>query len=132
VGTTYAALGVRLKSTHLASVIDIFQPSVLTADNNIYYRWSLILNPTVAGAFTYADVSDSSVQKAVGATANTVTGGTELYGDFGVFRVNNDNAFTDSLRLGSTISGVADTLVLCVTPLVGSGTYYSSLTFAEY
>jgi hypothetical protein len=132
VGTVYAALGVRLKSTALSSVIDIFQPSILIIDNNIYYRWSLILNPTVAGTFTYADVANSTIQRAIGVTANTVTGGTELYGEFGVFRANTKADFPDALRLGSTIAGVADTLVLCVTPLVANGNYFSSLTFAEY
>lgn len=119
-GTIYAIVGIRLKSTHLDAVIDLLDISMLggTTDN---YEWLLIFNPTVAGTFTYADVTNSCLQRALGVTANTVTNGQIIAGGY----VNASGSGTrqieakldNSLRLGSAIDGTPTTIVLCVRPL---------------
>ena len=91
---------------------------------NKRYRWSLLFNPTVAGDFPYSDEDNSAIQSATGATANTVTGGDKVMS--GLSSSNQlggpetTNNIEDGRRLGSSILGVPDTLVLCVTPTSGS------------
>ena len=116
VGVKYAVVGIKLKTTHIGQVINMTKTGML-AKTNDNLVWTLELNPTVAGTFTYADHANSSVQLAFGATANTVTGGHELGGgyvssskDGGAAKEELDNA----LRLGSKIDGTVDEIVLCV------------------
>ena len=87
----------------------------------------MILNPTVSGTFTYADESQSAVQIARGATANTVTGGLKLEGGFIESSGNAGGAaggtgkdILNAVRLGSLIDGTVDTMVLCARPIGGS------------
>lgn len=91
-------------------------------------EWSLLLNPTVAGAaFSYVTQPQSAIQIAKGVAANTVTGGYKISGGYaqtGAPSSGKLNAITRSinsvLRLGSTIAGVRDTIVLVVRPIAGS------------
>ena len=89
--------------------------------------WELILNPTVAGTFTYADVTNSALQRALGVTANTVTNGTPIAAGFiesggasagGGGSTN--SIFQNALRLGSAIDGTPDEMVLTVMPVGGT------------
>jgi len=129
-GTTYAMIGIRLKAAYLdISVLpEYFSILSITNDN---YLWSLSLNPTVAGTFTYADITDSACQYAIGATANTVTGGLSIDSGYGSQQIIIDHRFITSLRPGSTIGGTMDELVLCVTPLSANADYLGSFTFRE-
>lgn len=113
----YACIGIRQKSTHLDMISVLKKISVL-AENNDDYEWQLILNPTIAGTFTYADVdSNSYLQEAFGDTPNTVSGGTLLDGGF--VQGNGDETIIPSLsrNLGSAIDGSRDEFVLCIRPL---------------
>lgn len=121
--TIYAVVGIRLKSTALDSVIDIVKVAIQIQSASESGEWTLRLNPTVANVFTYQDVTNYAVQRALGGATNTVTGGTILQGGFsnsdaaasggnGGTEINIENA----IRLGSTIAGAADTLVLCWMP----------------
>lgn len=74
-GTLYACLGLRLKSTHFGANIFNLALSLMGASANDFFHWQLLLNPTVAGTFAYSDITNSACQKAIGVTANTVTGG---------------------------------------------------------
>lgn len=129
-GTTYAMIGIRLKAAYLdiSLLPEYFSILSITNDN---YLWSLSLNPTVAGTFTYADITDSACQYAIGATANTVTGGLSIDSGYGSQQIIVDHRFITSLRPGSTIGGTMDELVLCVTPLSANADYLGSLTFRE-
>ena len=129
----YAAIGVRLKSTHLDSSIFLDNVSMMS-EGNQDFEWVIRWNPTVAGTFTYADVTNAAVQRALGATANTVTGGTPIAGGFqkggatsGSFNI----SVTPTLRLGSTIAGVADRMVLCARPLTANMDIQSSMILRE-
>jgi hypothetical protein len=133
--TTYATVGLRLKDTYKdVTVLPEFFSMINEQSQD--FRWSLCLNPTIAGTFTYADVTNSAIQKATGATANTVSNeGTVL--DSGYIRATNQGGgstgrkFVTSLRVGSQIDGTKDELVLCVTPLAANADISSSLTFRE-
>ncbi len=80
--TLYAVVGIRLKTAYLGLTVKILKAELQLQTASHRCEWVLMLNPTVAGTFTYSDVSRSGVQRALGATANTVTGGYEIDGGF--------------------------------------------------
>lgn len=82
----------------------------------------------------------SAVSFAIGKTANTVTNGYDIAGGFvesgGVSTGSGGSdrgALNNAIRLGSTIAGVSDTIVLTATPIGGSSDVdiEGSLTFRE-
>jgi len=120
VGTFYAILGIRQKSTHLDSTVSMIRLSTLATTNDPYH-WQIRWNPTVAGTFTYADETNSLVQIALGDTTanpstNTVTLGTIVDSGYGTGNSSLDTIIVNTLRLGASIAGVRDEIVLCVTP----------------
>ena len=125
--TTYAVIGIQLKSTHLDNVVTIKKMTMIN-EANADFLWQILLNPTVEGTFTFGDVANSPIQAAYGVTANTVTGGTRL--DCGLS--SNDSVASDIaetlLYLGSTVAGVADTIVLTVTPLANNADIQATMT----
>jgi hypothetical protein len=77
-GDDYAVLGIRLKDAYRDVTVKPKSVNIL-AETNDDFIWRLCLNPTVADTFTYNDQTNSSLQVALGATANVVTD----YGDCG-------------------------------------------------
>lgn len=131
-GTLYALLGIRLKTTHINSTVDVSGGSIICTTNDDY-EWILILNPSVAGTFTYADLdSNSYIQFAAGVTANTVSGGTPVAGGFGVQQSLTATPLSIIRKLGASISGTRDTLVLCVRPLSANATFVGSMSIKEF
>lgn len=132
--TTYAIKGIRLKSSYKdVTVIPEFFSMMNQAGDD--YRWSLCLNPTISGTFTYLDLLNSAIQEASGVSANVVTN-RGLVIDSGYIASlntggNADRKFVTTLRMGSTIAGVQDQIVLCVTPLSAGADIHASLTFRE-
>lgn len=131
--TLYAIVGLRLKSTHLDQVVFVENISVIvqTSDD---FEWSLLINPTVAGTFTYSDETNSGCQTAVGATANTVTGGVAVGG--GMVKASNTGGgvaseISNALRIGAAIDGTVDEVVLCVRPLASNADVEGSITWRE-
>ncbi len=123
---TYAILGTRLKSTHLGATIEFENISVAEHQGSKEYEWSLILNPVVSGTFTYSDVTNSALQIAKGATANSVTPGTIIEGGYASSAqkggITTNQSINNELRLGAKIDGTVDEIVLCVKPVGGSVT----------
>ena len=113
-----AFLGWKLKSDYKGCTIDILD-TVIYVSSIDAYEWRLIMNPSVAGTFTFTDVTGAPLQKAVGnGTTNIASGGTVVAGGYGTSRLSADsNALKALLKLGSSINGTMDTLVLCVYPL---------------
>ena len=122
--TIYAIVGIRLKSTHLGATVKLIKISIAEHTSGKFYEWILIFNPTVADTFAYSAETNSAVETATGATANTVTGGIEITGDFSSSAFKGGTAIAESvenaLRLGADISNVVDEIVLCVRPVGGS------------
>jgi len=134
-GTRYCAMGIRLKTTHFDSVIDILNFDYL-AETNDPALWELVLNPTIgAGTFTYTDVTDAAVQISVGnqtaGTPPTATGGTTLASGYvsgnGSINVELDSA----IKLGAAIDGTRDEIVLVITPITAGLDAYVSYTWRE-
>lgn len=115
-GIVYALMGIRLKSSYLNSVVRLLQVAALARTNDDF-EWTMRLNPTVAGTFSYSGESNSPVETAFGVTANTVTGGTFVMGGF----ANRSTALTGLLSsvryLGSAIDGTPDEFIFCVRPV---------------
>jgi len=112
---TYALIGIKLKSTHLDNIVKVKDIQVFSETNDNFY-WSLLLNPSVAGTFSYSDVTNAPIQAAYGATANTVTGGTVLACGLSAAAEAATSIVDNLLYLGSKIDGTADTIVLCASP----------------
>lgn len=135
VGTKYALLGIRLATAKVDTLVDILDYSLLTTtlDNQLVELW---LNPTVAGTFTYNAVTNSSVEIAKGDVAgnpstNTVTGGTLLYSDYISTQQSFNIQVQNAIRLGMTIAGVQDTLVLTTSPLTSNSDVTASIKWRE-
>lgn len=117
VGTVYAVVGVRIGSSYTGVEAAVEKVNMLITSTNDEFEWLLLANPTVAGTFTYSSVSGSSLERAIGVAANTVTGGTEIDGGFGVNNSSVDLDVHNSLAyLGEDISGTPAEIVLCVRP----------------
>lgn len=131
IGTVYAVVGLRLKSTHLDCIAKVTANSMLIKTNDDF-EWKLIINPTVAGTFTYSDETNSCVQTAAGATANTVTGGTDVDGGWIASNSSTSNTLRSALYIGSLIDGTPDEIVLCARPLTSNADIEGSLQWREY
>lgn len=137
-GTTYAVIGMRLKTEYLGETVKLLKASLIEVQGSKDLEWSVKWNPTVASTFTYADETNSAVQIARGATANTVTNGIDIGGGFfnsgqGNSGGNISSGIASALNLGSKIDGTVDEIVLCVKPLTGSTNtdVWGSLTWRE-
>lgn len=114
-GTEYAVLGMRLKSTHLDASVILKNLSIISFTTDSFL-WRLKLNPTVAGTFTYSGVTNSPIEFATGATANTITGGTILESDLVYQQSTFQSVGDEAVRIGSSIDGTPDELVLTAIP----------------
>jgi hypothetical protein len=128
--TLYAVIGIRLKSAYIGVSVDQLSMSMISETNDDF-EWVQLLNPTVAGTFTYTDLANSACQYALGVTANTVSGGTELMGGFSKSQSPANTALENAIRIGSAIDGTQDTMVLCVRPLGANEDIQASLTWRE-
>ena len=99
------------------------------------YEWTIVLNPTVAGTFTYSDVTNSALQRAIGnGTTNIASGGTVVAGGFGSSKSEIvGDQFKNLLKLGSSIGGTMDSLVLCIYPLGANNVNcYGSINYRQF
>ena len=112
----YALIGLRLKSSNIGAVVKEISASFVAATPDAF-EWVLLSNPTVAGAFTYVDEANSAVQVAIGATANTVTGGRQIIGGFAAEQSSVTNPIVNASYIGAAIDGTLDEIVLCIRPL---------------
>ncbi len=132
--TLYAVIGIRLKSTHIGATVELLNVSLIEFQGSKFYEWVILFNPTVAGVFTYSAETDAATETALGATANTVTGGMPFDGDMvssaqkGGSNINKE--INNALRLGADISGNVDEIVLCVRPIGGSTNIDIEATFS--
>jgi hypothetical protein len=130
-GNSYAILGIRLKTTHLDITVFPEDLSVICATNDIFL-WSLQLNPTIAGTFTYGDVTNSSIQYATGANTNTITTPGEVFASgFTTQKATSDINLKTALNIGSKIDGTRDELVLVITPISANLSAGGALTIRE-
>lgn len=131
IGVNYLCKAIRKKVGYRDIQIENIIGSVLFNSTDIV-RWSLILNPTVAGALVYSDVANSSVQEATGSSANTVTGGTVIYESFGsVNSISESSVILNQLSLGCDLNNNMDVIALVVTPLSANISVYGIINYKE-
>jgi hypothetical protein len=123
----FCLIALRLKATHLGAhirVVDV-QLQIQTAGESL--EWVLVHGTkndviTVGGSLTYADLANSALQTALGATANDISGGTEVGGGFLETGNNAQGAASDggivpsTLTLGAAVDGTRSELMLAVRP----------------
>lgn len=138
VGTIYGIKGIRLKSTALDETVKILRASIQVQSASDDFEWLLIFKPTVAGTPSWTNETNSSVQTATGATANTITGGTYITGGYiGTGTAQSasaqiSNEIENALLLGSTISGTPDEIWLAGRALTNINTLVEgSITWRE-
>lgn len=119
-GIQYLLKAVRLKNTERDVTVDVFDVDVFSTSNNDFFRWQLILNPTITGTLSFTDVTNSAIQEATGSAVITTTGGTVIGFGFGAGRSSSSKVLDSARKIGSTINGVRDILALVVTPLGGT------------
>lgn len=109
-GTYYPLVSIRLASSRLDAIVLPRQVDVLSPTVN-YYRWRLVLNPTLTGA-TWASTSVSGTVE-IDTAATAVSGGTELQTGYVSSRELSElgsDAF--AFQLGRTLAGVSDIVTL--------------------
>lgn len=135
--TIYAVVGIRLKAASIGCTIDLRSFTML-AETGADFEWLVIFNPTVAGTFTYSNKTNSCLQTALGAIANTVTLGSTMAGGFasttgagGGGGGGTSGELGNTRRLGAAIDGTVDEIVLCVRPLGANLDIQGSLEWRE-
>ena len=109
-GTYYPLVSIRLASTRLDAIVLPRQVDVLSPTVN-YYRWRLVLNPTLTGA-TWAGTSTSGTVE-YDTAATEVSGGTELQTGYVSSRELSElGADAFAFQLGRTLAGVSDIVTL--------------------
>jgi hypothetical protein len=103
---------------------------------NCAFVWRLVLNPTVVGtALSFTPVTNSGLEADVSRTnATTITGGTDL--DAGMLQQTAESSMVDlqpsALRMGASIAGVSDIVVLAVSRLTGTTEdFFASIGYLE-
>jgi len=130
-GTSYALLGIRLKSGYIGISVLLETLSLIANTKNDQLHWELFLNPSVAGTFTYTDQTNSGVQIATGSSTNTISGGTELDGGYLETSLPVTATTPNALLLGAAIDGTVDEIVLVARPITNGITVNASLTWRE-
>ncbi len=139
--TAYAIIGIKLKAGFKDVTVKLASASIL-AETNDDFEWLILLNPTIAGTFTYADKTNSAVQTAIGnpddpSTNNITSLGTVITGGFAksaggsVGGGATSSELENALHLGSTIAGVQDAVVLAIRPHTANADIHGGLSWRE-
>jgi hypothetical protein len=111
-GTYYPIVSIRLASTRLDAIVLPRQVDVLSPTVN-YYRWKLVLNPTLTNANWAGQSVSGTVEYDTAATA--LSGGTELQAGYISSRELSElGADAFAFQLGRTLAGVSDIVTLAM------------------
>ncbi len=111
-GTYYPVVSIRLDSTRLDAIVLPRQVDVLSPTVN-YYRWKLVLNPTLTGADWAGTSTSGTVEYDTAATA--ISGGIELQAGYVSSRELSElGADAFAFQLGRTLAGVSDIVTLAM------------------
>ena len=123
----FCLIALRLKSTHLGAHIRVVDVQIQIQSATETLEWVLLHGTkndaiTVGGSLTYGDLANSALQTALGATANDLSGGTQVGGGFLETGNNAQGAASgggivpSTLTLGAAIDGTRSELMLAVRP----------------
>jgi hypothetical protein len=111
-GTYYPVVSIRLASTRLDAIVLPRQVDVLSPTVN-YYRWKLVLNPTLTGDNWAGTSTSGTVEYDIAATA--ISGGIELQAGYVSSRELSElGADAFAFQLGRTLAGVSDIVTLAM------------------
>ena len=111
-GTYYPLVSIRLASTRLDAIVLPRQVDVLSPTVN-YYRWKLMLNPTLTNANWAGTSTSGTVEYDTAATA--ISGGIELQAGYVSSRELSElGADAFAFQLGRTLAGVSDIVTLAM------------------
>jgi hypothetical protein len=128
-GVKYALLGLRLNENYKNEIIDILKNNILSVSNDNYY-WEIHMNPKYSTTPTWVKMNDSSIEYFI--KDGTITeDGVIISSGYGIAAVVNQNIQDNALRLGYSINGTADELVLVVAPLTNNMLIHGSIIFRE-
>lgn len=116
--TLYPAVGIRLKATHYDAVVRVKSVTVNVATNDDV-EWVLLFNPTIAsGPPSWAGVTDSAIETALGDGTMTVTGSErQINGGFLQSDTSLSEVLDEQRQLGQLIDGTVDEIWLAIRPL---------------
>lgn len=127
----YYAIGVRLKADRTDTVVQIIS-GYLLSNTNDKFLYRILLNPTYAGTVTYVDVTNYSISYGLGATANTISDqGTILSVGSGDSNSVQSFDLDTAIRLGSSINGTLDEIVIAVKPLTTNLDIHRGINWKE-
>jgi len=135
----YPIVAIRLKASYTGASSITVATMNLMSPSTISFRWVLVLNPTFTGtALSFSSAGTSSaIEFATPTNGTTITAeGTKFQAGYVPGSNNTLSPITmpgPPLRLGATIAGVADILVLAAQRIVGTGAanYFGSLSWTE-
>jgi hypothetical protein len=132
----YPLVAIRLGANYIGTKI-VFDRISVVGGTQTFFCYKLFVNPTVTGtALSFTALTNSSIEYDISRTnATTVSGGTAIDGGLGVDSSPPFSIPTDlgSYRLGASIAGVSDIIVLAVQRLTGGAeAFYGGLVFQEY
>ncbi len=134
-GQPYAVIGIQLSQTDGYSDGSVLPVALsMLAETNDMYHWYLCMNPIVSGAFNYNPIIYESV--CLGAIGNNNPVGP---GDLGIIVLEGYGSaalsqtinIPNAVRIGHTIDGQMDSLVLVVTPVSANCHFNAALCWRE-
>jgi hypothetical protein len=131
---TNAILGIRLKDGFLGATVDILDVSLLTVSND-NYEWRLIFNPSGFTGLSYSGVQDnSSLEYAIPPNETHISGGYVMAGGYALAKSEiQAESLKSLLKLGSSITGKKDIIVLACYPLGNSNSVvYGGINYREF
>lgn len=128
-----AILATRLKTGYLGATIDVLDLSLLTTSND-NYQWQLSMNPSGINGLTYSGINNSSLEYAIAPNGTAISGGFVIAGGYAQAKTDIQASSLKSLmKLGSSITGRKDVLVLSCLPLGASDSVvYGGMNFREF
>lgn len=128
----YVMQGIKLKSTHIDTTIDILTASIIATTSNDEAHWYVAMGGTLTGgSLTFTGLANSSIEYATGDGVIQHSGGTTFDGGF----VSNTNTFrqqiVNAVRLGSSILGTPQTIYLVLTPITNNTIMQTAITWRE-
>jgi len=128
--TYYPIVSIRLNSSRLDSIVFPRQIDVLSPSVN-YYRWVLLLNPTLTGA-TFATTSPTGTVD-IDTAATAISGGIEIQSGYASARELSILSAVDyfQFQLGRTLAGVSDIVTLAIAATANNADVLAELGWQE-
>ena len=128
--TYYPIVSIRLAPTRLDSIVFPRQVDVLSTSVN-YYRWTLLLNPTLTGA-TFANTSPTGTVQ-IDTAATAVSGGIEIQSGLAAARELTQLSSIEffQFQLGRTLAGVSDVVTLALAATANNADVLAELGWQE-